>query len=86
MKIIKSTCEFMYDHEYITFFRNLLFCLIFLGLGFYSVYCLFILVIPVMKFTFFKKNKNPLLNDFESSLIDQSQINSIYDVTNISNI
>lgn len=86
MKIIKSTCEFMYDHEYIAFFRKLLFFLIFLGLGIYSVYCLFILVIPVMKFTFFKKNKNPLLNDFESSLIDQSQINSIYDVTNISNI
>ena len=86
MKIIKSTCEFMYDHEYIAFFRKLLFFLIFLGLGIYSVYCLFILVIPVMKFTFFKKNKNSLLNDFESSLIDQSQINSIYDVTNISNI
>ena len=86
MKIIKSTCEFMRKHKYRTIFRDLLFFLIFLCLGFYSIYCLFFLVIPVMKFTFFKKNKNSLINDFESSLIDQSQINSIYDVTNISNI
>ena len=86
MKIIRSTCEFMKKNEYRTIFRNALFFLIFVCLGLYSIYCLLFLVFPVIKFTFFKKNKKSLITEFETSLIDQSQINSLYDVTNISNI
>ena len=86
MKIIRSTCEFMEKNKYRTIFRNALFFFIFVCLGLHSIYCLLFLVFPVIKFTFFKKNKKSLITEFETSLIDQSQINSIYDVTNISNI
>ena len=86
IKITKNTCDFIKNHKYIMFSNYSLFFIIFIFLGLGSLYTLIFQVIPVVKFIFFKKNKGLILNDFESSLIDQSQINSLYDVHNISSI
>ena len=86
IKITKNTCDFIKNHKYFMFFNYSLFFIIFIFLGLGSLYTLIFQVIPVVKFIFFKKNKGLILNDFESSLIDQSQINSLYDVHNISSI
>ena len=86
IKITKNTCDFIKNHKYFMFSNYSLFFIIFIFLGLGSLYTLIFQVIPVVKFIFFKKNKGLILNDFESSLIDQSQINSLYDVHNISSI
>jgi ankyrin repeat protein len=85
-KITKNTEGFLEVHKYFNLFHKFTFFLLFTTLGVGSLYSLIFQIIPVIKYRIFIKNKTSLLGDFESSLLETTQVNSIIDSSRISNI